>query len=401
MRTYRELFGHREFRALFFSQSLNVGAASVSSLALGTITYSSTGSDVLTALAIFGGPLARLVASWFLLSASDLLRPRHALVLAAAVTGLANLLQAIPGIPWGLRFAFLALPWMVMSATGGSMVALVSDILPTGSFVFGRSTMNVAVGVMQIAGYGLGGILLLRLSTSMLFLTAAAASAAGLVLVRLRVGDHPPRAAGGGAVRRSRRVNRALLSSPVVRPVYLALWVPNGLIVGCEALFVPFAGHAAGYLYAATAAGMLTGDVVVGRFIRDRHRDALVEPLRMLLAVPYLLFLLDPSTPVAAVLGFVASGGYAASLPLQERLLRNTDEAERGHVLGLNSTGLMAMQGIGALVGGTVAEGFDSGRTGAATAVGIMSCASLAVSVALIPGLRRSRGRPATVAGAG
>ena len=59
------------------------------------------------------------------------------------------------------------------------------------------------------------------------------------------------------------------------------------------------------------------------------------------------------------------------------------------------------MQGVGALVGGTVAELFGSGRGGAATAVGVMSCASLVVSVALIPGLRRSRETFARVGGGG
>lgn len=42
MRTYRQLFGVAEFRALFGTQCLTVAAASIGSLALGTITYSAT-----------------------------------------------------------------------------------------------------------------------------------------------------------------------------------------------------------------------------------------------------------------------------------------------------------------------------------------------------------------------
>ena len=34
-------------------------------------------------------------------------------------------------------------------------------MVPEGSFVFARATINIAVGVMQIVGYGLGGLLLL------------------------------------------------------------------------------------------------------------------------------------------------------------------------------------------------------------------------------------------------
>ena len=44
----------------------------------------------------------------------------------------------------------------------------------------------------------------------------------------------------GDVVRRTMAVNLRLLCSPVTRPLYLALWVPNGLVVGCESLFVPY-----------------------------------------------------------------------------------------------------------------------------------------------------------------
>jgi hypothetical protein len=398
MRTYRQLFGIAEFRALFATQCLSVAAASIGSLALATITYSATGNALLSGLAMFGGPLIRLAASWFLLSASDLLRPRQAMAAVAAIGCAADLLQAIPGMPWGVRFGILALPWVAMSATGGSMLALVSDILPAGSYVFGRATLNIAVGGMQIVGYALGGLLLLYLDTPALFLSAAAASGLAVLLVVTGVGDHPPRSAGQPLVRQARTINRMLLSSPLLRPVFLAAWIPNGLIVGCESLFVPLAGHAAGYLFAATAAGMLCGDILVGRFLPAQARTWLIEPLRFLLAVPYLLFFGHPPVAAAAALGFLASAGYAASLPLQERLIRHTGPEVRGQVLGLNSTGLTAMQGIGAVAAGLLTQRLHGGSAAASTAIGILGCASLAVTVALMPGLRRTRPAPGRAA---
>ena len=105
---------------------------------------------------MFGGPLIRLAASWFTLSAADLLRPRQALMAVAAVTAATNLLQAVPGMPWGARFALLALPWIALAVTSGSMLALVSDILPPGGYVFGRATINLAVGGMQASSLACG-----------------------------------------------------------------------------------------------------------------------------------------------------------------------------------------------------------------------------------------------------
>jgi len=394
VRTYRQLFAVAEFRALFVVQCLAVGGASIGNLALGTITYASTGSTLLTSLAVFGGPIIRLVASWFLASTADLIRPRNALAAVAAVTCLADGLQAVPGLPWGARFGLLALPWIVMSATGGASIALVSDTLPADAFVFGRATINVAVGVTQIAGYGLAGLLLLRISTSELFLTAAAAGALALAIVRLRIGAHPPRATDRHLLRRSHRVNTELLGSRRLRPVFLALWVPNGLVVGCESLFIPYAGRSAGALYAVTAAGMLLGDIAMGRYVPAAARDRLTGPLRILLALPYVAFLLHPGLVAAGALGFVASIGYAASLPLQERLVTATSHDIRGQVLGLNSTGMMGMQGVGAAAAGAVSQLLGADAAAAGTTVGIMAAASLAVTTALTPGLRRSRPAP-------
>ncbi len=390
VRTYRQLFTVAEFRVLFGSQCLMVVAGSVASLALGTIMFEATGSPLLTGLSMFGGPLVRLFGSSFLLALSDLLRPRRAVVLVDGTIVACSLLQALPDLDWGWRFVLIAIPWLVMSATAGSGIALMSDILPREAFVLGRSTLNTAVGVMQIAGYGIGGALVLLLEPRDLFLGAAAAAFASLVLVRFGLADHPPRETGVGVVRRTREVNRQLLGSRVLRPVYLCLWVPNGIIVGCEALFVPYAGARAGWLFAAGAAGMLLGDVVIGRFTSPTVRERLVEPLRLLLAVPFLAFVLVPGVPLACLLAFVASAGYAASLPLQERLLTHTPAHQRGQVLGLNSTGLMVMQGVGAVLGGAIAEVIGRGTTGVGWTIGLLAVLSLSVTVALTRGLRLS-----------
>lgn len=389
MRTYTELFRVAEFRALFAAQCLNMGAGAVASLALGSITYQATGSAALSGLSMFGGPLVSLVGSWFLLSASDLLRPRFAILLSDLVVVGANLVQAVPGLPWPVRFLLLALPWLAMSATGGSTTALMSEVLPEAAFVLGRSTMNIAVGVMQIVGYGAAGALLLVLSTSQVFLVAAALAGLAAVVVRFGIGDRPPRAAGP-VLARTRAVNRELLGSGTLRPLYLCLWVPNGLIVGCEALFVAYAGERAGYLFAAAAAGMLTGDVVVGRFLPAATRDRLIGPLRLLLAAPYLLFWFDPGLAAALLVGWLASVGYAAGLPLQERLLAHTAPSHRGQVLGLRGSGMMVMQAVGAALAGTVADVVGRGSTGAAYAMGSMALLSLAVTLLLTRGLRRS-----------
>lgn len=391
MRTYREVFALAEFRVLFLVRCLAMAAIAIASLALGTTTYASTGSPLLTSLAMFGGPLLTLLGSATVLAASDAFGPRLASMVMPAAYTVAFLLQALPHLAWGWRFVFLAIPYLAGGATSGSTMRLLHEIVPPEGFVLGRATLNIAVGVTQVAGYGLGGLLLVWLSPTALFLIAAGLAFATLVITRLGLRERPGIDSDQGLVSRTKAVNRVLLGSPVTRPLYLAMWVPNGLIVGCEALFVPFGGRSgAGYLFALAAAGMLLGDVLVGRFVPPERRDRLIEPLRFLLAIPYVGFAFAPSLGLALVLTFVASIGYAASLPLQERLVGASDAEYRGQAFGLYGTGLMVGQAVGAAVGGAIASWL-----GATHAMGVLAVVSLAISAALITGLRRSA--PASV----
>ena len=166
--------------------------------------------------------------------------------------------------------------------------------------------------------------------------------------------------------------------------------MPNGLVVGCEALIVPFAGDGAGFLFAATAVGMLAGDVLMGRVVPPQWRDRLVEPARLLLAVPGCSSCWSRRC-LACVLAAVASVGYCASLPLQERLVSRTAPDIRGQVLGLHGLGMTSMQGAGALLAGGVATLLGADARAAALAIGVMATASVLVTLSLVPGLRRSR----------
>jgi len=386
MRTYREVFAIEEFRWLFVTRCLAMAAISIGSLALGTTTYASTGSPILTAVAMFGGPLLTMVGSATILAASDSMGPRLASMIMPFAGAVAFLLQAIPGIAWGWRFVFLALPYLAGSATSGSVMRLLHLIVPPDGFVLGRATLNIAIGVTQVAGYGFGGLLLVWFSPGALFLIAAGLSLAAVVVIRFGIRERPGVVHDQGLVSRTREVNRELLGSPITRPLYLAMWVPNGLIVGCEALFVPFGGHSgAGYLFAAAAAGMLCGDIAMGRFVPPHLRDRLIEPMRFLLALPYLGFVFSQNIGVALALTFVASIGYSASLPLQERMVNTTGTDRRGQAFGLYGSGLMVGQAVGAAVGGGLAAWL-----GAAHAMFVLAVVSLLISAALIRGLARS-----------
>ncbi|MEU8772013.1 MFS transporter [Streptomyces griseus] len=383
MRTYRELFRTPQFSPFFTAVSVQTGAQTATGLALGTLVYTRTGSPLLSALAMFGPSLAQVAGALTLLSAADRLPPRAALTALALFSAGAACVQAVPGLPLWAVFAVLLAVGAASSPGGGIRYGLLNEIVPREGFLLGRSVLNMTGGAMQICGFAVGGLLVTVFSARGTLLIGAGLYAVAAGVTRFGLAARPPRATGRPSVRETRRTNALLWSSTPRRYVFLALWVPNGLVVGAESLYVAYAPGHAGLLFAGGALGMLAGDALVGRFVTARWRVRLGAPLRLLLAAPYLIFALRPGLPLALAVVVLASVGFAASLLLQERLMALTPQELSGQALGLGSSGMLAMQGVGAAVAGGIAQ-LTSPSTGMAAVAGL----SVAVTLALAPGLR-------------
>ncbi|MEV5882749.1 MFS transporter [Streptomyces sp. NPDC052020] len=395
--TYRALFRTPEFTPLFLSSSAHTAAQTVAGLALGTLVFRVTDSPLLSAVSMFGPSLAQVLGATFFLSAADRLPPRATMAGLSLAFAAATALLAVPGLPVWALFAVVLAQGVIASVGGGVRWGLLNEILTgdgkdggngqdgaNGGYLLGRSVFNMMSGITQITGYAAGGVLVALLSprptlllATALYLVAAAGAVRGLT-------PRPPRASGRPSVSATWRANAELWSSRPRRHVYLALWVPNGLVVGCESLYVSYTPHAAGTLFACAALGMLAGDVTVGRLLPPRLRPRLGVPLLALLALPYLAFALRPPLPVAAVLVAVASVGFGASLVQQQRLMALTPGELAGHALGLHSAGMLTTQGAAAALAGTVAQ-----LTTPATAMTAMAAASLAATLALTAASRR------------
>ncbi|MEU6978131.1 MFS transporter [Streptomyces sp. NPDC046371] len=386
---YRDLFRTPEFTPLFLSGAAQIAAQTVSGLGLATLVYRATGSPLLSALAMFGPALAQLVGATTLLSAADRLPPRAALTGVSLAFAAGTAAQTVPGLPTGAVFAILFLQGLVGSLGGGVRYGLLRQVLPPDAFLLGRSVFNMSTGVCQIAGFATGGLLLALLAPRGTLATGAVLHLLAALVAGRGLSRRAPRVTGRVSVAETWRTNARLWASGPRRRVYLALWVPNGLIVGCESLFVPYDPERAGLLFACAALGMLAGDVAVGRFLPAGLRGRAAAPLQALLAAPYLLFALDPELPYAVAAIAVSAVGYGASLLYQERLMALVPEELSGHALGLHTSGMLALQGVSAALAGGLAQ-----LTSPAAAMSLLAVASLAVTLALV-----LAGRPVAAAG--
>ncbi|MCT9011217.1 MFS transporter [Streptomyces rhizosphaerihabitans] len=386
MRSYSELFRTREFTPLFLSSCFRTAASTVSGLALGTLVYRATESPLLTALSMFGPSLAQMIGATTMLSAADRLPPRATVAGIALLFGLGTAAMAIPGLPVWAIFVLLLLLGLIQSFGGGVLWGLLNEILAKEGYLLGRSVFNMMSGIAQITGYATGGVLVALLSPRVTLLLAAGLYLAAALTARLGLTPRAPRALGRPSIARTWRTNARLFSSPERRTLYLLLWVPNGLVVGCESLFVSYAPSRAGALFAFAALGMFAGDVTTGRLLPPRLRARLGIPFLLLLATPYLLFALRPSVAVAAGLVAVASVGFGSSLMQQERLVALIPDELSGHALGLHTAGMLTMQGVSAALAGGIAQLASPG-----TAMTVMTTASIAVTLTLAPSLPRRR----------
>jgi hypothetical protein len=281
-------------------------------------------------------------------------------------------LQTVPALDTTTRLLLVLGAAYVISVGSGVRWGLLSEVVPTDAFPLARSTMNVAVGAFQIVGFATSGVLLSSFSAPQVFVLATLVAAAAVPVLRFGIAERPPRRTARASLRETWRGNRELLAHRHTRTLVLALCLPNGLVVGCEALFVPYAGEQAGWL-------------VVGRFLTAGARRRTSTALRLLLAAPFLAFALDPGIPLAVLLVALATVGYAASLTQQEWLVALTPPALRGQVLGVESSVRMTLQGVCAVLAGGLADVVPVG-----TAMAALATASLVVSLALTPALRRA-----------
>ncbi|MFJ4694044.1 MFS transporter [Streptomyces sp. NPDC088766] len=390
MTGYRQLLRTPEFTPLLLSSAAHTAAHTVAGLALGTLVHRATGSPLLSAVSMFGPSLVQVLGATFLLSGADRLPPRTALAgLSLAFAALTAVL-AVPGLPVAAVFAVVLATGVVAALGGGVRWGLLNEILPKDGYLPGRSVFNMMSGLTQITGYALGGALVTALSPHTVLLLAALLHATASATARLGLTDRPPRASGRPSVAATWRANAVLWSSRPRRLVYLGLWLPNGLVVGCEALFVSYDPGAAGTLFACGALGMLAGDLAVGRLLPPAVRTRLATPLLLLLATPYVFFVLHPPLPVAALCATLASVGFGASLVQQEHLMALTPAELGGHALGLHSAGMLTLQGVSAALAGTAAE-----LTSPATAMTTLALASITVTLTLAVASRRQVRSPA------
>ena len=292
-----------------------------------------------------------------------------------------------PALPVPVMLTLVAAVATVAPVFAAAISGMLPDVLDGDRFVLGRSVFSLTGSATQILGLGIGGAILAALPARRLLLAAGLSLLAAAVIARLGLrprAARADRASTQGVVRATVAGNIALLADRTVRGLLLVQWLPAWFVTGAEALIVPYTGSlgqpasAASPLLAAVPAGMLLGDVIVGRFCRPQTRQRLAFPLAALMGVPLLAFAFGPPLPVAGAVLFACGLGFAYALGIQQAFLDSLPTELRGQAFGLNSTGAMAGQGLFPTATGGLAAAF-----GAGVAMAVAGAATIFAALAL------------------
>ena len=383
---YGQVFAVGPFRALFGATALTIVATSLQMLGLSVLVYLATGSAWLSAVAYGAGFLPQVLGGVILTSLADRLPTRPLIAGGCLIRAAVALVLALVPIPVVAMIALVAAAAALQPLFSAAQSALLPHILTGDRYVLGRSVLNLASAGSQLAGLGVGGILIAALGGHRALLGAAVAQLlAGLIFAIGLPGLRPPTT---DVARRWRlsdtwRGNAQLLANPRIRAILLMWWIPPALLGGAESLVVPYvAGNgappaSAAWVLAAMPAGMFLGDLIVGRFCTPPTRERLVIPLLLLMGLPLLPLVAHLPLAVTAALLALASAGFAYQLGRQQAFLDAVPHQARGLAFGLNSTGIMTGQGLGPITAGAFANSLNPGPTMALTGVAIIAAGLL------------------------
>jgi MFS family permease len=197
---------------------------------------------------------------------------------------------------------------------------------------------------------------------------------------------------------------RIVFGSPVLRTMLLFGWLAGFYIVP-EGLAVPYAHSlhgstlSVGMLMAAMPLGMVVGAFLIGKVFAPSARVKMMGWLAIASCAPMVGSLWKPPLWGVLLLWALAGVGGSYQLAAAATFVQALRPATRARAFGLAQSGLYAVQGLGILAGGALAQAIGAPfAVGLAGLAGVTAATVLAMNWAsLRAGLARVPGGGATV----
>ena len=365
-----------EFRLLWFADAQSMAGDQLARVALSVLVFERTSSALLTALTYALTFLPALIGGALLSGLADRL-PRRRVMIAADLTRAVLIgLMAIPGTPLWLVCTLLVFVVLAGSPFSAAESALLPEILSGDVFVVGTGLRTITNQLAQLAGFAFGGLAVAAIGARASLGIDAVTFAASALMIALGVKRRPAPAKVGEDTESSYLASitagaRLVAKDPKLRTLLGFSWL-LGLYVVPEGVAPPYAhslGASAvgvGLLMAAGPAGTALGTYLFLRLVPSGARSAWMNGLAIVAGLPLVVCWLRPGMAVSIVLWGLSGAATAYQIQVVTEYVRAVPDNRRAQAVGVAASGLLAVQGVGILLGGLVAS-----RFGAASAVGL------------------------------
>ena len=364
--TFRDVFGVREFRALWGAAVLSLIGDQIAIVALTWLVFERTDSPLLSAATYAISFLPWIIGGPLLSGLADRLPRRDVMVACDVVRAVLLCAMSLPGIPLWVLCALLFLTELCSPPFSAARAALLPDVLPGDLYVVGTAIGNITSQVGQVAGFALGGLLVALIDTPVLLMLNALTFAVSAAVIARRVTQRP-----AAASREPKPTGRYCMTPAPGSPWF---WVgaifgssPDWAGCACSTLSprvwpcpTPLpsvaAPTAAGSLLAAIPCGAAFGAIAFSRLVRPARRLALMGPLAVVTCAPLVVFALRPGLVLAVVL-FAASGAASAyQLAANAAFVAAVPPEARGTAFGLVQAVMCVGQGLAIVTAGALAQ---------------------------------------------
>jgi hypothetical protein len=355
--SFRGVLRVREFRALWLADVQSLVGDQLARVALSVLIFERTGSGFATATgyaltflpALFGTPLGVL---------ADRLPRREFLVGGDLARAVLFACMALPHLPLAAVAALLVAAILIGAPWKAAESALVADVLAEEGYVLG-SALRLATGqAAQLAGFAVGGAVVAAIGPSAALAVDAATFALSAVVLRAALawraaarsqdgGAHPSWVAGVAVVLRDRALRRLVGYAWLIG----VLVVPEGIAAPYAAQFGGGA-QSVGLLLASAPAGTLVGTLLFIRVVPSATRDRLTPVLAIAAGLPLIACLTEPGLSGSMLLWATSGSAMAYQIQVMTTFVRATPAQSRGQAIAFASSGMLAAQGIGLILGG-------------------------------------------------
>lgn len=365
---YRPVFANREFRALWLADGQSSLGDQLSRVALSVLVYDRSGSALLTALVYAVTFLPALLGGVLLGGVADRFPHRNILVSCNLVRAALVASMAVAGMPIAVLVALVFLSTAAAAPFDSANSAMLADIFEGERYEIASSVRTITHQLAQVLGFAVGGLALTALDPRVGLLADAVTFVVAAVLVRTAVRLRPAARTHGEDEPYLRSVVegvQVIRATPRLRVLLGLAWL-MGLLVIPEGLAVPYAAalHAStvgvGLLLAAGPAGTAIGSFLFVKLMSDEQRTRAIGWLAALAGIPLAACVWHPALAVSVALWALSGAAGAYLTQLMPQYVRAAPIARRGQAIGIAASGLMAVQGIGILLGGVLAAQTDA-----------------------------------------